>query len=878
MPSGRMSQQTPEQLQWLESRFADFCYKQARNTLVLFWPKMERDWFKEWPVEADLGMPLPQVIAEGEAEAEVEVAPVSDEDKRAIGAATADRKKKLRGWFNNRSQKEKNKGGTVKAAQLGEVAAVLFKGGITKTKKKRAKQPIELFQKRYPQRIEAEMQNAGIEDTEFLLSLAPDESGTPEADDADEDAVEKRLQERLKSARLKLRREVTRRLYDELGEEEQLEIETMSEAMKAGAKKRAQEMPDGEEPEEPAERTPEEYQAEIDALPGILREVHATIERKIMSKTYCFGVSPAGNTLVQAIPEWEEVITKKMGAWLARCNPRELRKSRAITAQAAVADAASTSSASVPDSNTGNNNEAVVPPKKVRKRKPPKKTATASAATAPAATEEEGLAASHLERGASESDLGTLDPNIDPVLLGLSTERTMGMDIQRDSTHVAETDGQRQGDLTKATDANASRPTPRATYKGAAAAAVRLSSDLVEAFGEVVPISSDEATEQPRSPAASFKAPNFIVTHTTPPRWHTSRWHTSSLSTAVWGETTTSPGAPTPTPGGASPATPTPACPAATSPPSRPTTPRTSAPASSAGTLSMAPPITTPRRAAMHTAPPLHTSTPPASTPLSTATSPLALTTTAPAAHPVTSPTVRHATSTGDGLCVASPASPSLPLPRLPAVTSANPAAGDGARVASSAPPSAPPPRIPAATSGNPAAGASSLTWDNFPQSRPLANAPTAPSAPKARSRPSMKGKVKGKGKEKGKENPQMSSGGTIPRKRKAEEAWRQTYDDDGNVIPLDPGAPMEVVSRKRRRELLDVSKSLDKQKEVAEALKDKTRRMLENPDGNYPAVIWAPPPEVQSGKRTRKPARDRDGQVIVAWEAKRSRGELRSS
>jgi hypothetical protein len=141
-----------------------------------------------------------------------------------------------------------------------------------------------------------------------------------------------------------------------------------------------------------------------------------------------------------------------------------------------------------------------------------------------------------------------------------------------------------------------------------------------------------------------------------------------------------------------------------------------------------------------------------------------------------------------------------------------------------------------------------------------------------------VKGKVKGKGKEKGKENPQMSSGGTIPRKRKAEEAWWQTYDDDGNVIPLDPGAPMEVVSRKRRRELLDVSKSLDKQKEAAEALKDKTRRMLENPDGNYPAVIWAPPPEVQSGKRTRKPARDRDGQVIVAWEAKRSRGELRSS
>jgi hypothetical protein len=82
----------PDQLAWLEDHFEDFCDKQARNTLGLFWPKMERDWFKEWPAEAELGMPVPQVTEEVE-EAEVEVTPISDEDKRAIGTATADRKK-----------------------------------------------------------------------------------------------------------------------------------------------------------------------------------------------------------------------------------------------------------------------------------------------------------------------------------------------------------------------------------------------------------------------------------------------------------------------------------------------------------------------------------------------------------------------------------------------------------------------------------------------------------------------------------------------------------------------------------------------------------------------------------------------------------------
>jgi hypothetical protein len=154
---------------------------------------------------------------------------------------------------------------TVKPVQLGEVAASLFKAGPAKMKKKsRAKQPIELFQKRYPELIEAEMQTAGIEDMDILLALLPHESGAHDSHDEDDDAAEKKLRERLKSARLKLRREVTKRLYEGLPEEERMEMETLSEAMKAAAaKKGEEEEAAGREPElrMPAERTPEEYQA-----------------------------------------------------------------------------------------------------------------------------------------------------------------------------------------------------------------------------------------------------------------------------------------------------------------------------------------------------------------------------------------------------------------------------------------------------------------------------------------------------------------------------------------------------------------------------------------------------------------------------------------
>ncbi|KAJ7203462.1 hypothetical protein C8J57DRAFT_1542585 [Mycena rebaudengoi] len=850
MVSGRVSQQPPEQLAWLESRFAEFSEKQEKNTLSLFWSKMERDWFREWPIEGELGMPIPQGIRAEEGEAEVEVAPVSDADMLAIGNATAARKKKLRGWFNNRSQKVKNKGGAKGAAQLGEVAAVLFQGGSKKTKRTRSNHAVELFQKRFPQLVEDEMQKAGINNTEFLLTLVPKTAGG--GSDGEEDGVEKDVQERLKSARLKLRREVTRRLFDALDEEVRSEFESEAQELKVAVKKKVQvEDSDDEDPKEPAERTPEQYQSEIEALPGVLREVHAAIERltgwkgatilggpipaeggKIMSKTFCFGVSPAGNTLVQAIPEWDSVITKKMGAWLSRCNPSEIRKARAIQKTGAVTGLASTStSAPVPGSDSGIN-EAVVAPKKVRKRKAPKKTTTTARTASVTAPEYQRGATPEMEEqndlGSDElhgdMDLEDRNPNIDPLLLGLTSERMT-------NTDTATGDSER----TSAISSRPTRPIPRGKYKGADAAAAaapseapagRMSSDLVDAFGEAV----REPSVEPLPLDALFEPPELEVEG---PRWR------SPLSPRIWAKTPTPDTTPTRMAAASwTPPTTAPGClvgmpnTSTASPP--PPTPPTPAPPT---------PIAVQQPAAPH--PPPQTLAAASSAPLANPAAAAAV-----SATPVARPAPQQMPTIPDANGVASSPAQSPPRPPIASVSSG----------ATTSPNERDPPRA-------------GLTWNNFPQSRPLANAPKAPSAPK----PILTGTGKAKGK--GKENPAEGPTPTIPRKRKAADAFLQTYDDAGNVVPLDPGAAgLEVVSRKRKKEIMQISKNLDREKEVGEALKEKCKQLLANPDGNYPAVIWVPPPAELPEKRKRKAPTGPDGRPVVAWEAKRSRGELRSA
>jgi hypothetical protein len=60
---------TPDQLTWLGNWIAEYIKRQAEGKLDRFWPPMTESWFKRFPEQANLGLPLP-----------------SDKDKRKLTA------------------------------------------------------------------------------------------------------------------------------------------------------------------------------------------------------------------------------------------------------------------------------------------------------------------------------------------------------------------------------------------------------------------------------------------------------------------------------------------------------------------------------------------------------------------------------------------------------------------------------------------------------------------------------------------------------------------------------------------------------------------------------------------------------------------------
>ncbi|KAJ7654204.1 hypothetical protein B0H17DRAFT_1214467 [Mycena rosella] len=96
---------------------------------------------------------------------------------------------------------------------------------------------------------------------------------------------------------------------------------------------------------------------------------------------------------------------------------------------------------------------------------------------------------------------------------------------------------------------------------------------------------------------------------------------------------------------------------------------------------------------------------------------------------------------------------------------------------------------------------------------------------------------------------------------------FRQTYDDDGNIVPLPLDTPLSSISAAEARRIRSFEKERDRQEsDAAEALKER----LHNPDGPSPLFIIDKPrkrredddliQELPEGsKRSRKPAKSRE-------------------
>ncbi|KAJ7024509.1 hypothetical protein C8F04DRAFT_1270207 [Mycena alexandri] len=398
---GAKTKFAPDQVKWLEDRWAEFQRTQRKGKLGKFWDDMELQWFEEWPEEEELGITIP-AVDDGSAEVQ---AGMSVEDAKILGDATKKRKA-LRSWFNNRSQKVKKTQDGVDPSKHGALAIGLFKNLRKRT---RRAQENEIWQKRNKAKIDkaiaaakAEMTNANANTNSSSSSdsstSSSDNSNSSESDsdDSDSHVAAKSLEagrfkktqpkEKLtrvgRSAAMAVRRRVVRELFEKETTEEKESVAKLYREQKAST---------GDESfDRPAEeRTPVELQAAIDELPAIIGEFHAAIFRltgwmgvtvlggptpeeggAITQTTYSSGQSPAGLTLPASLPDWPRVL-QGTGQWLKRlaCNARETRKQRALPKPSKDAPSHSPVEPSPPVPIE----EATLPPKKTAKASKPAK-------------------------------------------------------------------------------------------------------------------------------------------------------------------------------------------------------------------------------------------------------------------------------------------------------------------------------------------------------------------------------------------------------------------------------------------------------------------------------------------------------------------------
>ncbi|KAJ7021498.1 hypothetical protein C8F04DRAFT_1273616 [Mycena alexandri] len=449
MPRGRKTKFGPDRVEWLLDQFPDFENAQRNSRLPAFWSKMERGFFKKWSEETALGLEQP-APDDGSAEA---APPMPEEDVVLLGKATTKRKKQLKSWFNNNGQKLKRSGDTISIGKQGSLAVRLFKSLV---KKRRRLQEVEIYQKRNRDKIrkaveyakskvgmsssdssssesdssesgsESDSDGSGSEsdssesgsESDSDGSGSESDSASSNSDDGDapggssSNAAGGRFKKKMSASKrvkldrrgraqaMSLRRRVAQALFEKESEEEKAIVRKLYLEQKGHGED------DHELNKSAEERTPEQIQAAIDELEGIVAEFHAAIfkmtgwvgvsvlggptpEEKgsITQKTFASGESPAGLTLPASLPHWDHVL-QGTGQWLKRLDYRAVRKAHALTAKP---DAPEFSSATdppppvtqqaVPQSNNTTTKKAKAPAKP---KKLGKKAAAAAAATASA--------------------------------------------------------------------------------------------------------------------------------------------------------------------------------------------------------------------------------------------------------------------------------------------------------------------------------------------------------------------------------------------------------------------------------------------------------------------------------------------------------------
>ncbi|KAJ6448835.1 hypothetical protein C8R45DRAFT_947753 [Mycena sanguinolenta] len=961
---GRKSKWSAEQLEFLTRQFSVFESAQRTSGLPDFWPKMEREFFELWPEEDVLGI----VVAEDDGSGEGPGA-MGLEDAKRVGEATARRKKRLGSWFNNHSQKVKRQMDAVAPSKSGTLAAKLFK---QLAKKRRRLQEVEIFQKRNKRLIDdavkaklakwkktkrsgditsdndsdsSDNDSSSSSDDDSSNSSSDDDSSSSDSDSNDEAGRSKntsgskpKMDLKARSRALRIRRKIVQKLWKKATAAEKAIVREIYTQQKAHIVDDVFDKP-------VEERTPEEIQSAIEELPGIVAEFHAGIYAMtgwqgvtllggpmpseggaVTQKTFCSGTSPAGLTLAESVQDWDTVI-RAVGQWLKRCNPREIRKLRALDATTSPSNS---SSIPVPSNSDVLPDSSMIPAKIGKNglsKKPTKKelkaAKAAKRASAKASAELNSISVPLTAANNNTTAGGGFDNDEDFMLdslMSFDPSNDTSMPMHQDNIPI---DPVLCGGLTTTNHPvlhggpTAADHVLNATPHPASLLSEEQSSPLVQAFGSLTTstvksshVALDSAMRgfvyRPDASPASFFPPVLstpaptrarAASPPTPPAPAPFALSTPSApSTSTPASTPRAPAASTPTPPARAPSTlptstpaSTPRAPAAstpTPPAPTPSTLSTSTPVSTRGVpttstptppapapsmLSMSTPVSTPRgpAASTLTPPPPTVPTPfvPSTTPRASR-APVTLSTPPMVTPPPPTSFVPSSTSHA-------PTTPSMPVvppraARRPSVPVSTPRGPPGGPAVSSTPPvPAPPTPTPAPTAPAshgtpstqlvptpptqtpsippvptpPATVHPALSSTAFLQSRTPCNAPKAPKASAGR------GGNRGRGGRARGVRGARGGGGRGATARDAGYTWLQTYDADGNTVPLPLDTVLPGPSRDEVRRIRGVEKARDEAEEAKEADAAWRKSLVHNPAGGADLVIFPPLPPPKSRK-----------------------------
>ncbi|KAJ7442103.1 hypothetical protein B0H11DRAFT_2204602 [Mycena galericulata] len=305
---------------FLEGWVPDYIRRQAERKLHLFWAPMMETWFKQFAEHTTLDLSLPN-DANGRT--------LTPDELATLGAAILARKGQLENWFRNRRKSIGNASGSTATATSATVKNI-FK--ISIPKRRRAHQPIEIFQKNHQGEIRDALTAAGYDDLNEAKMADDIDEGTDES----EDTVVARIKA-TKSKRMRLRTQVVQDLWKEVSEAERELIE--AEVAKEKEELREE---DGEREEKSGAQkstTPAELQDGVDALEGVYSEIHkATYNASgwvgmTTMHTICFGETPAGNDFEDSCVDFDKNVVEAFEAFLRNCYSLDECRSRAFMAR-----------------------------------------------------------------------------------------------------------------------------------------------------------------------------------------------------------------------------------------------------------------------------------------------------------------------------------------------------------------------------------------------------------------------------------------------------------------------------------------------------------------------------------------------------------------